>query len=68
MASVSSVCAAHWDKISSYVNHAVVFIDNVSAEVLHWHGGLMRLLSAGATDVRDFSSFEVGLRWRILPI
>lgn len=58
MKPVTQASDSHWTKISSYVNHAVVFIDNQSAEVLHWHGGLMRLVNAGATDVKEFSSFE----------
>ena len=61
MMSIASVSVNHWDRISSYVNHAAVFIDVGSAEVLHWHGGLMRLVNAGATDVREFSSFEVSI-------
>ena len=61
MTSIASVSVNHWDRISSYVNHAAVFIDAGSAEVLHWHGGLMRLVNAGATDVREFSSFEVSI-------
>lgn len=59
MKSITQASDSHWAKISSYLNHAVVFIDNQSAEVLHWHGGLMRLVNAGATDVKEFSSFEV---------
>lgn len=58
MKSITQVSDSHWAKISSYVNHAVVFIDNQSAEILHWHGGLMRLVNAGAADVKEFSSFE----------
>ena len=59
MKSVWAASHSHWDKICSHVNHAVVFIDNPAAEVLHWHGGLTRLVKAGATDVKELSSFEV---------
>ena len=59
MKSVWEASHSHWDRICSHVNHAVVFIDNLTAEALHWHGGLSRLISAGATDVKEFSSFEV---------
>lgn len=58
MKSVSSASDSHWSKICSYVNHATVFIDGSSAELLHWHGGLLRLVNAGAVDVKEFSSFE----------
>ena len=51
-----------WKGVLQYVKHAVVFADNQCAEVLHWHGGIARLLQAGAEDVREFSSFEVGIR------
>ena len=52
-----------WDSVCSHLNRAVVFIDNVSAEILHWNGGLMRLLNAGAYNVKEFSSFEVRLMY-----
>lgn len=58
MKSVWAASHSHWGRICSHVNHAVVFIDNLTAEALHWHGGLSRLISAGATDVKEFSSFE----------
>lgn len=60
MKSVWAASQGHWERICSYVNHAVVFIDNRSAEALHWHGGLLKLVNAGATDVKEFSSFESG--------
>jgi len=41
------------------VNDAVVFLDDNSAEVIHWHGGASALFDYGALDVREFSSFEV---------
>jgi len=41
------------------VSNAVVFLDDSSAEVIHWHGGASALFDYGAVDVRDFSSFEV---------
>ena len=45
------------------VNDAVVFLDDSSAEVVHWHGGASALFDYGALDVREFSSFEVQLHW-----
>lgn len=64
MASMKNVAACqcrHWETVYNLVNRAVIFIDAISAELLHWQGGLLKLLSAGATDVKEFSSFEVSL-------
>jgi len=47
------------DRFCPLVNGAVVFLDNVCAEVIHWHGGASALFDYGALDVREFSSFEV---------
>ena len=47
------------DEISIYLNKAVVFLDDASAEVMHWHGAATMLFNCGASDVREFSSFEV---------
>ena len=48
-----------WQNVASKVNKAVVFIDESSAECLHWSGGAVCLFNAGALDVKEFSSFEV---------
>ena len=48
-----------WRTVATKVNKAVVFIDESSAECLHWNGGAMCLFNAGALDVKEFSSFEV---------
>ncbi|XP_061540368.1 sec1 family domain-containing protein 2 isoform X2 [Phycodurus eques] len=48
-----------WDRVLSKVNRAVVFMDDPSAEVLHWSaGGAAALFEAGARNVKRFSSFE----------
>ena len=47
------------DIVCKKLNKAIVFIDNSSTEVLHWYGGLTLFLTAGAVDVKEFSSFEV---------
>ncbi|KAL4237716.1 Sec1 domain-containing protein 2 [Mactra antiquata] len=60
MKSLSLCSQKHWEKVYSYVNKAVVFIDSTSAELLHWQGGLLKLLNAGAIEVKEFSSFESG--------
>lgn len=49
-----------WTEVCKHVKNAVVFIDDCSVECLHWHGGLNRLLTAGALSVKEFSSFEGG--------
>ncbi|XP_077462915.1 sec1 family domain-containing protein 2 isoform X2 [Stigmatopora argus] len=48
-----------WDRVLSKVNRAVVFMDDPSAESLHWSaGGAAALFEAGARNVKQFSSFE----------
>ncbi|CAH1787281.1 unnamed protein product [Owenia fusiformis] len=42
------------------VKKAVVFIDDSSAECLHWNLGVIELFKAGALAVKQFSSFESG--------
>lgn len=51
---------ALWRKIASLVKESVVFIDNYSAECLHWCGGVDLLFENGALCVKEFSSFESG--------
>lgn len=51
-----------WRKIASFVKESVVFIDNYSAECLHWCGGADLLFESGALCVKEFSSFESGNR------
>jgi len=48
------------------VNNAIVFLDDSSAEVIHWHGGASVLFDYGALDVREFSSFEVDLCYKYI--
>ena len=48
-----------WESICHHVNRAVVFLDGPATECLHWVGGMHMLLKAGATNVKEFSSFEV---------
>ncbi|KAH3796873.1 sec1 family domain-containing protein 2-like [Dreissena polymorpha] len=60
MKAISAGIAKQWEKVYKHVAKAVVFIDNTAGELLHWQGGLPRLLNAGATDVKEFSSFESG--------
>lgn len=65
MASFKTLAASQcrlWEAVYIHLNKAVVFIDSVSAELLHWQGGLLRLISAGAVDVKEFSSFESGTK------
>lgn len=49
-----------WTEVCKKVKNAIVFLDECSAECLHWNGGLGRLLKAGALGVRDFSSSVSG--------
>ena len=52
-------CQVGWREICKKVKKAVVYIDNPAAECLHWNGGLMEMITAGAVTVKEFSSFEV---------
>ncbi|XP_067140631.1 sec1 family domain-containing protein 2-like [Centruroides vittatus] len=49
-----------WDEICTKVDKAVVFLDFHAAESLHWNGGLLKLINAGAKTVKVFSPFERG--------
>lgn len=59
MKTLSMVSSDLWDTVLADVNKAVVFLDNATAENLHWSGGLSSLVDAGALDVKELSSFEV---------
>ncbi|KAK9498781.1 hypothetical protein O3M35_003342 [Rhynocoris fuscipes] len=49
-----------WIEVCKKVKDAIVFVDDLSGECLHWHGGLVRILKSGAKCVKQFSSFENG--------
>eukprot|EP00088_Acartia_fossae_P018825 TRINITY_DN2090_c0_g1_i11.p1 TRINITY_DN2090_c0_g1~~TRINITY_DN2090_c0_g1_i11.p1 ORF type:complete len:664 (-),score=86.37 TRINITY_DN2090_c0_g1_i11:243-2234(-) len=57
---VSDLAKVYWSEIAKKCLRATVFIDNPSAECLHWSGGL-KLLEP-ATRVLEFSSFESACR------
>ncbi|KAM4808312.1 sec1 family domain-containing protein 2 [Rhinophrynus dorsalis] len=57
---LSAFCLKVWEPVLAKARRAVVFIDSPCAEVLHWCGGAELLLSAGALNVKEFSSFESG--------
>ncbi|CAL1293575.1 unnamed protein product [Larinioides sclopetarius] len=46
-----------WTEVMKSVKDAAVFMDDPSAECLHWHGGLKRILDSGAASVENFSPF-----------
>ncbi|XP_071454528.1 sec1 family domain-containing protein 2-like isoform X2 [Hetaerina americana] len=50
-----------WDVILPQVKNSAVFIDDNAAECLHWNGGVMKLINAGAVAVKEFSPLESGL-------
>lgn len=58
-ASIREFGKAWWSEILNRVIGAVVFIDDASAECLHYEGGADTLLSAGAVAVKGLSPFEV---------
>ncbi|KAM4709484.1 sec1 family domain-containing protein 2 [Discoglossus pictus] len=49
-----------WEPVLAKSRRAVVFLDAACAELLHWCGGAELLLSSGAVNVQEFSSFESG--------
>ena len=49
-----------WDNVCQKVNKSIVFMDDACAQNLHWNGGAMLLFNAGALNIKEFSSFEVG--------
>lgn len=49
---VSQFCDHWWTEICKKVRRAVVFLDDPSAECLHWNGGIQRLVEAGVEDVK----------------
>ena len=57
--SLKQFCQIWWRETCKKVKKAVVFIDNESAECLHWNGGIMEFINSGAIAVKEFSSFEV---------
>ena len=57
--SINRICQSAWDDVIVKVNKAVVFLDGPAAESFHWAWGGERLVSAGAVNIKEFSSFEV---------
>ncbi|XP_033119522.1 sec1 family domain-containing protein 2-like [Anneissia japonica] len=51
---------ASWDMMLRHVSNAVLFLDNISAECLHWSIGVNAVFDAGATNIKDFTAFECG--------
>ncbi|XP_045536535.1 sec1 family domain-containing protein 2 [Papilio machaon] len=49
---------ACWNEVYNRIIGAVVFLDDNSAECLHWDGGLFNLLTGGAVAVKSLSPFE----------
>ena len=52
---------ANINSLLSLVKGSIVFLDDSSAECLHWCNGLSKLLNAGALDVRDIKHTKVTL-------
>nr|XP_026499658.1 sec1 family domain-containing protein 2-like [Vanessa tameamea] len=47
-----------WSEVYNRIIGAVVFLDDNSAECLHWDGGLFNLINNGAVAVKSLSPFE----------
>ncbi|CAG4971455.1 unnamed protein product [Colias eurytheme] len=58
MTSVKDFGKAWWTEVYNRIIGAVVFLDDYSAECLHWYGGLFDLLTGGAVGVKTLSPFE----------
>ncbi|XP_045772551.1 sec1 family domain-containing protein 2-like [Maniola jurtina] len=56
--SVKEFGKAWWAEVYNRIIGAVVFLDDYSAECLHWDGGLFNLLTGGAVAVKSLSPFE----------
>ncbi|XP_071946924.1 sec1 family domain-containing protein 2-like [Antedon mediterranea] len=52
--------SASWDALLQHVSEAVVFLDDFSAECLHWSISVDSVFNAGAIAIKDFNAFECG--------
>ncbi|CAH2300196.1 sec1 family domain-containing 2 [Pelobates cultripes] len=59
---LAAFCLKVWEPVVAKSRRAVVFMDTPCAEILHWCGGVELFLSAGALNVKEFSSFESGAK------
>lgn len=53
---------AWWAEARKKVKNAVVFLDPVACECLHWNGGAPSILEAGASSIKELSTFEASIR------
>ncbi|XP_045448073.1 sec1 family domain-containing protein 2-like [Melitaea cinxia] len=58
--SIKEFSKAWWTEVYNRIIGATVFLDDYSAECLHWEGGLYNLISNGAVTVKGLSPFETG--------
>ena len=58
---IGNWCEVSWKEAAKKVKQACVFVDDGMAECLHWNGGLLYLLDAGARNVKQFTSISVSL-------
>lgn len=65
--SVKEFGKAWWSEVYNRIIGAAVYLDDVSAECLHWDGGLFNLLDGGAVAVKSLSPFEVRTQPDVLP-
>lgn len=49
----------NWAEVLKNFKDALVFMDDPTAESLHWNGGLTRALDSGAVAIENFSPFVV---------
>ncbi|KAM3965112.1 sec1 family domain-containing protein 2 [Aphomia sociella] len=56
--SVKEFSKAWWSEVYNRIIGAAVYLDDASAECLHWDGGLFNLLTGGAVSVKTLSPFE----------
>lgn len=57
--SIKEFSKAWWTEVYNRIIGATVFLDDYSAECLHWEGGLYNLISHGTVTVKGLSPFEV---------
>ncbi|XP_026761722.2 sec1 family domain-containing protein 2-like [Galleria mellonella] len=58
LTSVKEFSRAWWSEVYNRIIGAAVYLDDASAECLHWDGGLFNLLTGGAITIKSLSPFE----------
>lgn len=49
----------NWAEVFKNFRDGLVFLDDSTAEALHWNGGLKRAFDSGAVSIESFTPFVV---------